>query len=113
MARTMDAPGYRYAMVPHPLSNLTREECWARARDVLPDVLAILGLTDGEQRPAGTARTPAAAEPEDPRDQVSVADLTGDRVRDIQRLVEYCYQEGWTDGLPVVPVDEDTVRAFL
>jgi hypothetical protein len=109
MARTRGATGYRYAMVPHPLSNLTREECRERARDVLPDVLAILGLAEGGERPP--ARVTAA--PADAADRVSVADLTADRVRDLQRVVEYCYQQGWTDGLPVVPVSAETVRAFL
>jgi hypothetical protein len=28
-------------------------------------------------------------------------------------LIERCYDEGWTDGLPVVPPDEVGVRAFL
>jgi hypothetical protein len=109
MARTRGATGYRYAMVPHPLSNLTREECRERARDVLPEVLAILGLAEGGKLPA--ARVTAA--PADAADRVSVADLTADRVHDLQRVVEFCYQQGWTDGLPVVPVTADTVRAFL
>jgi hypothetical protein len=111
MAQTRGAAGYRYAMVPHPLSNLTSEECRDRARDVLPDVLAILGLTGGEQRAA--EEVPPTPAPEAAADRVSVADLGVDRVRDLQRIVEYCYQEGWTDGLPVVPVTEETVRAFL
>ena len=110
MARTRGAAGYRYAMVPHPLSSLSREECHERARDVLPDVLAILGLAEGAG-PTGPAATTAAAG--DAADRVSVADLTADRVRDLQRLIEFSYQEGWTDGLPVVPVTAETVRDFL
>jgi len=109
MARTRGATGYRYAMVPHPLSNLTREECRDRARDVLPDVLAILGLAEGGERPAARV----AAAPADTGERVIVADLTADRVDDLRRVVEYCYQQGWTDGLPVVPVTADTVRTFL
>ena len=27
--------------------------------------------------------------------------------------IEYCYDQGWTDGLPVVPPTEERVRAFL
>ena len=27
--------------------------------------------------------------------------------------IEYCYEQGWTDGLPVVPPTEERVRAFL
>jgi hypothetical protein len=110
MAQTRGAPGYRYAMVPHPLSSLTREECRRRARDVLPDMLAILGLAEGE---GPAAPVTAAAEAGAAADRVSVTDLTADRVRDLQRAIEYCYQQGWTDGLPVVPVTEETVRAFL
>ena len=110
MARTRGADGYRYAMVPHPLSNLSREECRDRARDVLPDVLGILGLADGDAPAAPETDTSELAVA---ADRVSVTDLTAGHVRDLQRVVEYCYQQGWTDGLPVVPVTEETVRAFL
>jgi hypothetical protein len=109
MAETRGASGYRYAMVPHPLSNLTREECRDRARDVLPDVLTILGLAEGEGQ---AATAPAAPDPAAAH-RVSTPDLSADRVRDLQHVIEYCYQQGWTDGLPVVPVTEETVRAFL
>lgn len=27
--------------------------------------------------------------------------------------IEYCYEQGWTDGLPVVPPSEDEVQKFL
>src|SRR3712207_36038 len=27
--------------------------------------------------------------------------------------IEYCYEQGWTDGLPVVPPSEERVRMFL
>lgn len=45
MARIQGYPGYRYALIPHPLSSLTPEETRARAREVLPEVLEILGIT--------------------------------------------------------------------
>lgn len=32
---------------------------------------------------------------------------------DARALIEQCYEEGWTDGLPVVPPTEDAVEAFL
>jgi hypothetical protein len=112
MASAQGAPEYRYAMVPHPLSNLTPEECGARAREVLPDVMSILGLAG-----AGAAEPPAPAastpKPEPEPGRLSVEDLNLDQVRDFQRVVEYYFQEGWTDGLPVVPVSEETVRAFV
>jgi hypothetical protein len=49
MARRHGFPDYRYATVPHPIGNLTADQIRERARDVLPDVLAILGL-DGPAR---------------------------------------------------------------
>lgn len=44
MARRNGYPDYRYAMVPHPLSSLDAEQVRERAREVLPQVLAILGI---------------------------------------------------------------------
>ena len=41
--------------------------------------------------------------------------LASDRieVEDTPAAIEYYYQRGWTDGLPVVPATEDRVREFL
>ncbi|HEY4685333.1 MAG TPA: hypothetical protein VII57_04720 [Dehalococcoidia bacterium] len=44
MAKRHDFPGYRYATMPHPIGNLKPEQIRQRAREVLPQVLAILGL---------------------------------------------------------------------
>jgi hypothetical protein len=44
MARRNGFPNYRYAMIPHPLSNLSAEQVRQRAREVLPEILAILGI---------------------------------------------------------------------
>ncbi len=30
-----------------------------------------------------------------------------------QRAIEYCYQQGWSDGLPLVPVSQPLLDAFL
>jgi len=49
MARRMGMPGYRYAMLPHPIANLTPDECKARAADLLGEVLAILGLPEPDE----------------------------------------------------------------
>jgi hypothetical protein len=64
MAKTMGAEGYRYAMVPHPVSNLDAQQCLERARAVLPDVLTILGVGDGNVR---RRRRPSRARPRRPR----------------------------------------------
>ncbi|MGH8868212.1 MAG: hypothetical protein ACRDYU_09470 [Actinomycetes bacterium] len=37
----------------------------------------------------------------------------GDPVRDARAAVEYCFEQGWTDGLPVVPATEADVEEFL
>jgi hypothetical protein len=44
MARRMGMPGYHYAMLPHPVANLTPEECKERACELLPEILEILGV---------------------------------------------------------------------
>jgi len=46
MARRNGYPDYRYAMIPHPLSSLDTDQVRQRAREVLPDILAILGLEE-------------------------------------------------------------------
>ena len=44
MSRRNDFPNFKYAMIPHPIGNLKPEQIRQRAREVLPQVLAILGL---------------------------------------------------------------------
>ncbi len=46
MARRNGYPNYRYAMIPHPLSSLNAEQVKQRAREVLPEILAILGIEE-------------------------------------------------------------------
>src|SRR2546426_8532296 len=43
------------------------------------------------------------------------ATLTSKRhaVEDLDDAIEFCFQQGWTDGLPVVPPTEAKVRAML
>jgi hypothetical protein len=36
-----------------------------------------------------------------------------DPVEQAQAVIEYCYEQGWTDGLPVVPATRAGVEAFL
>jgi hypothetical protein len=42
MARIQGAPGYRFAVVPHPVSSLDAEGVQAHARLAAPQVLSIL-----------------------------------------------------------------------
>jgi hypothetical protein len=48
MARRNGYPGYRYAAIAHPISSLGPEQIRERAAEVLPEVLAILGITEKE-----------------------------------------------------------------
>lgn len=43
----------------------------------------------------------------------AVIEVTGRAALDPLAAIEYCYQQGWTDGLPVVPPTEERVAAFL
>jgi hypothetical protein len=42
MARRYGFPGYRYAMVQHPLGGVSADECKQKAAEVLDDLIAIL-----------------------------------------------------------------------
>ena len=44
MARAYGFGGFEFATVPHPIASLDSRQIEARARDVLPEVLRILGL---------------------------------------------------------------------
>lgn len=34
-------------------------------------------------------------------------------MNEVRRAIEHCYAQGWTDGLPVVPCDEEQLEALL
>jgi hypothetical protein len=59
MAKRMGMPGYHYIMLPHPIANLTPDECGTRACDILPEVLDVLGLPERQQVAADGQRAPA------------------------------------------------------
>ena len=44
MAKAYGFPGFEFVTVPHPIASLDEAQIQARARDVLPAVLRILGL---------------------------------------------------------------------
>ncbi|MBX6355238.1 MAG: hypothetical protein IRZ05_05190 [Micromonosporaceae bacterium] len=44
MAKAYGFPGFAFVTVPHPVASLTREQISQRAREVVPDVLRILGV---------------------------------------------------------------------
>lgn len=114
MARLQGAPGYRYAMVPHPLSSLTPDECKERAHKVLPTVIGILSL--GEEKAThqtASSSTTGAISASAPTTSTSTDDLTERQVHELHRLIEYCHEQGWADGLPVVPVTAETVRELV
>jgi hypothetical protein len=44
---------------------------------------------------------------------VSGEEVTVDEARTAHRVLEYCYEQEWTDGLPVVPPLEELVRPLI
>ena len=44
MARTYGFPGFEYVLVPHPVASLGADELSERVAQVLPQVIAILGV---------------------------------------------------------------------
>lgn len=52
VAKMRGAPGYRFAIIPHPIGTLDDAELAQRAQDALPQVVSL--LVQGE-RPVGVA----------------------------------------------------------
>lgn len=44
---------------------------------------------------------------------MTAIEVTGREAVDPVAAIEWCYQQGWTDGLPVVPPTDERVAAFL
>src|SRR2546427_11745651 len=44
---------------------------------------------------------------------MAVLEVTGREAADPIAAIEFCYAQGWTDGLPVVPPTDERVAAFL
>ncbi len=44
---------------------------------------------------------------------MAAIEVTGREAVDPIAAIEWCYQQGWTDGLPVVPPTDERVAAFL
>jgi hypothetical protein len=44
MAKVYGFPGYQFVTMPHPLASLDERQLEQRARDLVPDVLRILGV---------------------------------------------------------------------
>lgn len=44
MAKLYGFPGYQFVTIPHPLASLNEAQIEARVRDMMPEVLRILGM---------------------------------------------------------------------
>jgi hypothetical protein len=44
MASAYGFPGFSYVSIPHPVASLTVSQIRARVRDLMPDLLRILGV---------------------------------------------------------------------
>jgi hypothetical protein len=43
----------------------------------------------------------------------TTVEVTGREAVDPVAAIEFCFQQSWTDGLPVIPPTEERVAAFL
>jgi hypothetical protein len=109
MAEAYGFPGFEFATVPHPVASLTLAQIQQRARELMPQLLRILGVE------AHSARAPVPTR----SDQRLLAPTSDDPAppliagADVRHAIEYYADRGWTDGLPVVPVTESYLRGFL
>ena len=96
VAAALGAPDTPMSVIPHPLGGLSQAEAEARGRDALRDVLNRLHQ---QPAPATFAKpvTPAAVKLHGSWEAVNDA----------------FYQQGWTDGLPIVPPWRDKVEAMI
>src|SRR5580692_9042226 len=63
---------------------------------------------------AGTAATATAPATDSPPPPDSTPDSTvAPDPDEAQRAIEYCYEQGWSDGLPLVPASKPLVDQFL
>jgi hypothetical protein len=46
MARSYGFPGFEYVTIPHPVASLSAAQIRGRVRDMLPDLLRILGVVE-------------------------------------------------------------------
>jgi hypothetical protein len=53
-ANRLGIPNYQFITVPHPIMNLTEEQCAARAADAFRDVIALLRLDEREAQDYGS-----------------------------------------------------------
>ena len=109
MATALGFPGYRYAVVAHPIGSLGPDELRAQAKVAAPQVLEILRGA-GVARPSGEPAGTAGAAPVDgprPRTGASAEEAAA------AELIERCFEDGFTDGLPVVPPLRSLVERFL
>jgi hypothetical protein len=44
MAKAYGFPGFEFVTVPHPVASLTREQIRERVRELMPDIVRILGV---------------------------------------------------------------------
>lgn len=97
VAAALGAPGIAIAVVPHPLGELKREQVVESSRRAFANIMSTLR----EPR----ERTAAAS----PDTKARVLDLTGSW----ERINDYFYTEGWTDGLPIAPPVQMKVEQLL
>jgi hypothetical protein len=48
MANAYGFPGFEYVSIPHPVASLSEEQIRSRVRDMMPDLLRILGVEGWE-----------------------------------------------------------------
>jgi len=115
MAKAYGFPGFEFATVPHPVASLAVEQIQERVRELMPDLVRILGAAPDPAAPGGAARTEERRERGDRSDEgrqhpESPGSARAEASADI---AEYYAGRGWTDGLPVVPVTESYLGRFL
>ncbi|RNL62092.1 hypothetical protein EFK50_09765 [Nocardioides marmoriginsengisoli] len=106
MRKLSGMPDYPFCVTEFPVGNLTPEELGERARVLAPRIVELLF----EGRPDGDSARPRGAV--EPVPAVPPADSTRSYRGHEPALTDF-YQQGWTDGLPVVVPTVERVEEML
>jgi hypothetical protein len=102
-AQALGLPAHPIVVVEHPLARKTRDQAQHLARHSLEAV--VHGLVAHQEEPgrASPVRPPPR------RARASHLQVSGT----VSAMNDYLYDQGWTDGLPVIPPTPDLVAAML
>ncbi len=92
-------PSVPFIKVLHPMATASREIVLQQVREVLPEITRALATPD----------TPEAVSLSPTNGEEDFIDIEGG----VEEVNELFHEQGWTDGLPIIPPTEENVQIIL